>query len=215
MDNFAANVGAVAMLLAAVTIVVVNDRFKERAQRKAVERGRKPSARWANHKTSWPLVATYVVFAGLFLLVAALAPGSAMSRGVILLIILGAFGIVAVGGWVWRRVRSGRSGQTSVTAQLRDAADPAAAITSRAGEGSIPTVPAAGPRRSGVRTFVRLLIDTIRSRQWPTLVWSSDGQSARLKCPQCNTLVELRMGTKGERAFQCSSCGESGVWQDI
>jgi hypothetical protein len=215
MDSFAKNLGAVAILLAAVTIVVLNDRFKERAARKAIEKGRRPPARWANHRTSWPLVATYVVFAGLLLLAAALVPGRAMSRGVICLVILGAFGLVALGGWIWRRVRSGRSRQHSVAAQPREAADPVHAIAPGANRSSIPAVGAAGPRRSGVWTFIRLVTDTIRSRQLPTFVWSGDGWSAKLKCPRCHALVELRMGANGERAFECSSCGESGVWQGV
>lgn len=202
MDNFSQNVLAVVMLLAAVAIVVVNDRIKERAQRKVIEKGRRPPARWANHKTSWPLVATYVVFAALFLLAAAMAPGRAMSRRVIFLVILSSFGLVALGGWVWRRMGPGRSGQNPVAVQPCDAADPAHAIAS-------------GSRPSVVGTLIRLLIDAIRTRRLPTIVWTDDGRSAILKCPRCKKLVELRMGANGERAFECSACGESGVWRDL
>jgi hypothetical protein len=201
MNTFAEKVGAMAMLLVAVAIVVANDRLKKRAARKAIEKGCRPATRWVNHQTSWPLVTTYVVFAGLFLLAAALSPGSAMSRGVICLVTLGAFGLVSLGGWLWRRARPGRSPQPSVAAG--------------ADRGSISTVAAAGPRRLGVRTFIRLVIDTIRTHRLPTFIYSGDGRSAKMKCPRCRALVELRMGAYGERAFECSSCGESGVWQDV
>jgi hypothetical protein len=215
MDSFAQKVGAVAMLLAAVTIVVVNDRLKERAQRKAIAKGRRPPARWAKHDTSWPLVASYVVLAGLFLLVAALAPGRAMSRWVLCLIVVGAMGLVAFGQWVWRRARSGRSDQPAVTTPPRDAVDPSHALASRADRSSIAAGKAAATVPLSWGALIRIAIDAIRSRRSPTIVWSSDGQTAKLKCPRCNRLVELRVGAKGERAFECSSCGESGVWQDV
>ncbi len=62
--------------------------------------------------------------------------------------------------------------------------------------------------------LLRFLIDTIRTRQLPMFAWSREGQTAKMKCPQCKALLELSIGEQGERAFECSSCGTRGIWKE-
>jgi FtsH-binding integral membrane protein len=97
------------MGLAAIAIVVLNDRLKERAVRRAEDAGRKPRDHWTHHKTYWDEVAGLVLTLILFAVATLISPGQKMSRGVALwsaffaALLIGTFKLIRA----WRKPEGG------------------------------------------------------------------------------------------------------------
>jgi hypothetical protein len=62
--------------------------------------------------------------------------------------------------------------------------------------------------------WLRLLVESLKSRQLPMIAWSRGGRSARAKCPQCKAPLEMTFGETGEPAFECPACGVRGIWTE-
>lgn len=134
MENVSAGLVIGAMLLLAVAILVLNDRIKARAYRKAMRQGRQPRWGLANHNTSWRIVARFVVLGALCVAVAFFVPGLKWSGWTTRALVFVAVGLVGGAGFIWRLWKLSQASALQLDSSSRRSADEASVANVRPAE---------------------------------------------------------------------------------